>query len=347
MLLCSCLVGCPLISVIGYYGFLVSGSNANSSSPQAQVQAPPEMKAPPEVKQRPPAVQAAKPEVKPVPPPIVEPVLEPTPVKLALVHKLGDQHSVKFGANFKLTVRDPLEKEEHSFASIFSLRYQETTEKIDELQGKVQLRCNHQACRFDINYDKEEKVILMHDQEQIIATLAQVSSTRKLTRRNQEIDRELDFGQGLFVDPDLQKGVAAFHSSMTLLQSMITVELPDKEEAVVPGDSWSTSHSISMSSARNKGQSTTMGITYKYAGIRKRDNRDGAVINLTVHLLGKKGDVVQLKGDGEGEAILDLESGQISKVKLDLKLTFDTSMFVDSPFKANGTVGLTLDRDAN
>jgi predicted Zn finger-like uncharacterized protein len=331
VLLFSCLIGCPLLSAIGIlYGYVLTRPDNGPATTQAE--------AAPQVHPEAPKVQ---PEVAPPPPPrAAQPVLEQTPVKLAIVRKPGQQQTVKFEAEWKLAIKYPQENAEHSFAAKFALRYRETTDRIDELQGKVYQRLNYQGCSLHIDYDKEEKVILLKDQEQIVTSLGQLSSTRKLTRLNQPADMELDFGQAA-IDPDVQKGIAGFHNYMNLLLGMVTVTVPDKE-TVAPGDSWSNSESISMASARNKAEST-MEMSYKYLGLRKRDNRVEAVIGLKAHILSKKANEVEMKGDGDGEAILNLTTGQIGRVKLDLKFDFDTSLFVDNDARAKGTVELTLE----
>jgi hypothetical protein len=285
---------------------------------------------------------------QPAPPPKKDPGLEEKPAELVARHKAGAQHSVVFDAKLDLASRDPMEKDgpEHPFGAKFGLRYRETLEKIDDIQNKVTVRLDYEDCKFNLSYDREEGRVHMVDQEEVVKALSRATGLQTLTRLNRSVDTQLDFSKAA-MNRDIEKSAANFHMNVTTLLRMISVPLPE-QESVAPGDSWTTSVTISSGSReKGKGGATNLEMSYKYLGLRKENGKEVAVIALQPHLLSKKGREIQLKGDGDGEACIDLDLGIVRTAKLDLKLDLDPSMFVrgGSTSKSTGTLHLTLRRD--
>jgi hypothetical protein len=300
--------------------------------------APQEKEPPPKVKKNP------VPEEK-------GPIFELKKVYLIVRHEENQKYDVKFDAIAKLTTRDRKGQQEHVFAARHVSRFQEMTEKIDPIKEYVFRRMEYKECTIDFELDGEKGAKIMRNQEEIQEHLPALAWTQKLNRDNRQLDSDRDLKN---IPAGLRREVDGFHHGhLDELHQMVWVRMPEKDPdndftLVAPGDTWSDSSNTEMAIAGGAGKGDLRSIerTYTYLGVQKLEGREEAIIRVKTKLRETRDKEVRLKADGEGKAYLDLEAKEISRVEIELKLEFDTDVFViDGKSNGSGTLNLKLKRD--
>lgn len=288
-------------------------------------------------------------EKKPDAKPVTEKKVDDAPIQrkpsdLVVKPRLG-RRSVQFDVKMKFKTVNKEPEEDHTFVANFAAQILETTERIDQLQRNTFLKLQYQDCKLKFTLGKEEGAIVMPDQEEVAKHLPKVVMRQKLGRHNQQLDLELDLNE-VPDEGDLQKSIAGFHTNLNFMMDLLSVRMPEKD-LVEPDESWSSAHTLSMPSEGKKAESTTVEMTYKYIGMRKRNGRDEAIIAVKPLIMSKKGQEILLKGEGDGEAILDLDAAQITSVNLKIKMDMEKSaVLIDgSDERATGTMELSLRRN--
>lgn len=281
-----------------------------------------------------------------------KPVTEKKPDDVAIQRKPSDlvvkprlgQRSVQFDVKMKFKTLSKEPDGAHTFGANFAAQILETTERIDQLQRNTFVKLKYEECKLKFSLDKEDDAVVILNQEEIAKHISKVVMRQKLDKENQQLDLELDLNE-VPDEGDTQKAIASFHSNLNLMMGLLCVRMPGKD-FVEPDESWSESHSVSMPGGGKSADTTTLATKCTYLGIRKRNGRDEAIISVKPTILSKKGDEVLLKGEGDGEAVLDLDAAQITSVQLNIKMDMDTSMvLIDGKERATGTLELSLRRN--
>lgn len=84
-------------------------------------------------------------------------------------------------------------------------------------------------------------------------------------------------------------------------------------------------------------------VTYTFRGLRPQQGQDVAVVALTGKVRGAERPNMHLKGDAQGSAALDLETGRVLQARAVLDVAVETQMR-DESVLATGKLGVGLTR---
>src|SRR5260370_8862299 len=81
-----------------------------------------------------------------------------------------------------------------------------------------------------------------------------------------------------------------------------------------------------------------MEITCSYVGVRTRDNRSEAIIRLSGEIRGRPGQEFTFGGKAQGQALFDLEAGQVTHISVAVMLYINKKLPDGKSFIAYGSV---------
>lgn len=142
------------------------------------------------------------------------------------------------------------------------------------------------------------------------------------------------------IDPQsaqANSGLTELNENLQAALAAVTVPLPAK--TVKPGESWKETRTLPLEVA-GQADKVTLKLTYTYAGLRKRDGRDVAVLNVRGTARGDE-DEEAGAGRATGVVVLDVASGK--PVEADLKVQVEASVNTQLPgFSLTGDSTLEL-----
>jgi predicted Zn finger-like uncharacterized protein len=132
------------------------------------------------------------------------------------------------------------------------------------------------------------------------------------------------------IDPSRAQAMRTFHLPIQQGLEAMAVSLPAKG-MVNPLDSWKAERHLPIDTP-GKYQSGKLDMTFTYLGVRKRDGRDEAVLNIDGMVRGDRGAGDAISGKATGKVLVDLLSGQT--ILAEVKVVLDLDALVSEPGEA-------------
>jgi hypothetical protein len=148
-----------------------------------------------------------------------------------------------------------------------------------------------------------------------IVTSVQIDRVGNILRQTLDRRALLQLAQD---NPEHVNDLTRFHEMIQQSLESLSVSLPSSGTAN-PLDSWTAERQLPIDTP-GKPELDKLAVTFTYMGVRKRDGRDEAVINMDGQVRGK-GDVVS--GKAAGQILVDLSSGQTILADTTVKLQLE------------------------
>jgi Trypsin-like peptidase domain len=214
----------------------------------------------------------------------------------------------------------------------------ETVQGIDEeRQAGIQLQYR------DYNVEaRMDNQVFGHDTElaALRRQLGGLAANLQVDEHGNPVSRRID----LKYQPwPLSDRLNAIHRDTEATIEAMSVPLPNKE--VRPGESWQAERTLPMDLYGSWSPGGGLfDMTYSYVGSRPGPAGTEAVLALSGKVRQSLGQSRWLKGEAEGSAVVDLQSGQVSQV--DAAFAFELEMRIQNrvPGRTTGTLNLRLRR---
>ncbi len=191
--------------------------------------------------------------------------------------------------------------------------------------GTWEAQRKYTSLALGVKYNREKQQE-SHFPEKMSALLTRLQGTVRL-------DGDLRF-TGVDWAPEVAKIHASARNQLTDLHvitqrdlDLLALPLPGKEMA--PGATWKPAAPSKLYlETFGVGQASTAALdwTFTYAGVRRHEGREEAVVSLDGALRDEATTSHDKSGRGTGTAVLDLETGQVTRLDANLQLDFSTNM---------------------
>ena len=162
-----------------------------------------------------------------------------------------------------------------------------------------------------------------------------------------QVDEKGNFGQHRLnlarVHPRLRADMADFHDQIAQALEMINLAIPNRE--VKPDETWKTDRPLALFTS-TKSDKGIMEITCTYQGVRTRNNRSEAIINLKGEVRGRPGQEFTFGGKAQGQAWFDLEAGQVTQIAVAVMVDINKKLPGGKSFIAYGSFDASLVRQS-
>jgi hypothetical protein len=260
------------------------------------------------------------------------PPVERRPLLLSLKPKAGLKIlHLTSTTNFRAVTA--AERAEHAVATKSDVKFQEQT--VPAGPQAFFLNMGYQSATFDVTVDgksmpnAERTQTLVQGLGFVITQL--VADNNGTVRRNNVLTPRLP--------PAIKQPTLELHEILFAKLDAVNVPLPGRE--LTPGTSWAAARPLPIVTGE-KADVTVLEMTYTYQGIRVRDGKQEAVIDLIGKLKGGRGMEQRYGGTAEGRAVYDVESGQILQSQLAVR--FDADEGGSRPVRAVGDLDIRLER---
>jgi predicted Zn finger-like uncharacterized protein len=161
----------------------------------------------------------------------------------------------------------------------------------------------------------------------------------RVDQQGNVVGNEVDWSQ--IPDAESRPVLAHIHEQFEQALESLAVPLPNRQ--VSPGESWTAQRTVAIP-LFDQSKPLQLDMSYRYAGSRKRDRHEEAVVELKGKMRARNGQVGPGRSRATGSANVDLESGQVTEA--DLVLLFDVELNAAfAPLSASGKLTLRLRRD--
>jgi S1-C subfamily serine protease len=258
--------------------------------------------------------------------------VERKPLQLTLKPKTGVR-TLHLTSSTNLQAVTAADRGEHTVAARSDVKVQEQT--VPAGPQAFFLNMGYQSAIFDVTIDgkpapnAERTQTLVQGLGFVITQM--IADSNGNVRRNAVLAPRLPTA--------IKQPTLELHEILFAKLDAVNVPLPGRELAA--GTSWTAVRALPIVTGE-KADATVLEMNYTYLGMRIRDGKQEAVIDVTGKLKGGRGMEQRYGGNAEGRAVYDVDSGQI--VQSQLTVRFDMDEGGSRPVRAAGDVNVRLER---
>jgi S1-C subfamily serine protease len=111
--------------------------------------------------------------------------------------------------------------------------------------------------------------------------------------------------------PDVRRELEDLHSQIQDSLEALVVPIPGRQ--INPGEAWQDSPNLFIGGIPTGDVPARLKLIYRYLGVRKRGNREQAVIRISGQVVSRPGVDIQIRGEAKGMAFFDMALGQLTE----------------------------------
>jgi hypothetical protein len=211
-----------------------------------------------------------------------------------------------------------------------------------DAKGKSTLRVavNHFNAGFklpdDLVEDKKDKQKL-DEREQRVFNGAGHLDLRLIINERGDVERSIAVAKS--APPDIKPEVESMGDDILQWLQAVSVPMPNRQMGYL--DTWKAKHPFAVVTPVTDMHFKDVEMTYTYLGQRTRNDREEALVEMTARIREKKMGT-RFGGKLEGRALVDLESGIVTRARATVMMDFD--LHLGGIRAARGTMDVTINR---
>jgi S1-C subfamily serine protease len=212
-------------------------------------------------------------------------------------------------------------------------RFTETTRSVDA-GGTAKVRLQYESCTFGARVNNRE-LPLGQDTQRALKDVKALAVDLQIGKSGSVDAHQVDTSRA---PEGSRRDLAQLQELVEQSLEVLTVPLPNKQ--VAAGTSWQAVLTLPIHIQGKRFETGTVAMTYTYLGVRKREGREEALLDLEGTVRGSK---THISGRAEGSVVFDLALGQVRENRTTYYLDLDLKL--ERVVRGSGTLQMRLHRD--